>query len=136
MSENTREKIRQCNLGKKLSNETKEKISAKLRGRNRPDMAERLKNKNGESHPAFGSKRTDEHKQFLRELLENRRENGFTDGSKTILQFSKDGTFIREFLSSYEAVRVLNLKSNHISECCKSIRKTAHGYIWRYKEEI
>lgn len=52
--------------------------------------------------------------------------------SKPIIQFSKDGEFIRKWDSAMDAQRELGIKQGGISECCKEKRKTAGGYIWRY----
>ena len=55
--------------------------------------------------------------------------------SKPILQYSKSGDFIREWKSSAEVKRVLGIDNSHIIACCKGNRKSAGGYIWRYKEK-
>lgn len=52
--------------------------------------------------------------------------------SKPIIQFSKDGEFIRKWDSAMDAQRELGIKQGGIRECCKGKRKTAGGYIWRY----
>ena len=52
---------------------------------------------------------------------------------KKILQFDLTGNFIREYDSIKEA-KNLNNFSTHIGCCCKGIRKTANGFIWKYKE--
>lgn len=52
--------------------------------------------------------------------------------SKKILQFTKSGEFIREWLSAYEAHRELRISQGNICGCCNGIRKSAGGYIWRY----
>ena len=47
-----------------------------------------------------------------------------------ILQFSKDGTFVKEWPSVNEANRQLRIA--HICQCCKGRCKSAGGYVWRY----
>lgn len=54
--------------------------------------------------------------------------------SKPVLQFSLQGDLIAEFASSMDAERFINGKGRHISCCCRGVRKTAYGYIWRYKK--
>lgn len=54
---------------------------------------------------------------------------------KYILQYSLDGKFINEFSSIHDAKSVIGDNYKHITECCKGKRKTAGGYIWRYKKE-
>ena len=66
-----------------------------------------------------------------------RRQLSNTNGkcSKTVLQYSLDGTFIKEWKSTMDVERNLGLANSHISECCRNIIKTAYGYIWKYKKE-
>lgn len=56
------------------------------------------------------------------------------DCSKVILQYSIDGEFIREWPSGKEVQRQLDFAQTNISSCCLGKRKTAYGYIWKYKE--
>ena len=50
-----------------------------------------------------------------------------------ILQFSKDGTFIKEWPSATEAGRQLGIHHQNICCCLKGRYKTAGGFVWRYK---
>ena len=50
---------------------------------------------------------------------------------KPILQFDLDGNFIREWPSIIDVGIEL---SGHICDCAKGNRKSAYGYIWKYKE--
>ena len=50
--------------------------------------------------------------------------------SKPILQFSKDGTFVKEWPSLNEAGRQLGI--SNICSCLKGRKKSAGGYVWRY----
>lgn len=53
---------------------------------------------------------------------------------KPVLQFTKNGVFLKRFNSAAEASRELHFRNNsHISECCKHSRGTAYGYIWKYE---
>lgn len=49
-----------------------------------------------------------------------------------ILQFSKDGEFIKEWPSLNEAYRQLGIPTGSICKCLKGRYKSAGGYIWRY----
>lgn len=53
--------------------------------------------------------------------------------SKQVLQYSKDGKFIREFGSQLEANRETGVYNTNISSCCLGMAKTAGGYIWKFK---
>lgn len=55
--------------------------------------------------------------------------------NKSVLQFSKNGVFIKEFISLNQAERETNISSDTISRCCKGKLKTSGGYIWKYKEQ-
>ena len=48
-----------------------------------------------------------------------------------ILQFTKSGEFIKEWPSVNEAGRQLGI--SHICACLKGYRKSAGGFVWRYK---
>ena len=52
--------------------------------------------------------------------------------TKIILQYDLKGNFIKEWESMAEARRQTNI--SHICCCCKGQRKTAGGFIWKYKE--
>lgn len=56
--------------------------------------------------------------------------------SKKVLQFKPDGTFVKEWESIREIERMTGYSSGYISACCRNIRKTAYGYLWKYKKEI
>ena len=55
--------------------------------------------------------------------------------SRKILQYSKSGEFIREWQGALEVERVLGIDNSHINACCRGKRKSAGGFIWKYKEE-
>ena len=55
--------------------------------------------------------------------------------SKITFQYDLQDNFIKEWESVSEVARQLNINQKNISECCKGRRKTAGGYIWRYKED-
>lgn len=57
------------------------------------------------------------------------------DNNKSIpvYQYSTKGDFIAEFESARDAALKLGHTTyTHICQCCKNLRKTALGYIWRY----
>jgi hypothetical protein len=55
---------------------------------------------------------------------------------KRVLQYDKQGNFIREWESMAEAERVIGIYRQQICDCCRGYRgaKTAGGYIWKYKD--
>lgn len=54
--------------------------------------------------------------------------------SKSVLQYSLDGTFVNEWQSTHEVERQLGFANQHISKCCNGKRKTCGGYKWYYKQ--
>lgn len=55
--------------------------------------------------------------------------------SKKVLQYTLDGKFIDEYISTREAERKTKIPNQHIGQCCLGKRKTAGGYVWKYKGE-
>ena len=55
--------------------------------------------------------------------------------SCVVLQYDKEGNFIREWATMSEAEEYYNKNriSTNISSCCRNKCKTAYGYIWKYK---
>lgn len=58
------------------------------------------------------------------------------DQSKCVYQYTKDGEFIREWPSTKEVERDLGFANSYIGACCNGKRKTAYGYLWKYKEDV
>lgn len=54
--------------------------------------------------------------------------------SKIVLQYDKQMNFIKEWSSIKEVEISLGIKQGNISACCRGVRKSAGGYIWKYKE--
>ncbi len=52
-----------------------------------------------------------------------------------ILQIDPNGNLIGRFDSILTAATKTNVAKQNICKCCKGIRKTAGGYMWRYYEE-
>ena len=53
--------------------------------------------------------------------------------SKTILQYSLDEQFIKEWPSVSEIQRTLNYSRSFICQVCKNKYKQAYGFKWKYK---
>lgn len=52
--------------------------------------------------------------------------------SKPVIQYTKDGKFLKEFHSMQEAERQTGIPNGAICNVCQGKRKTAHGYKWAY----
>lgn len=53
---------------------------------------------------------------------------------KPVLQFDKSGNYIAEFESASAASLITGINLGNISQVCMNKRKTAGGYIWKYKD--
>ena len=53
--------------------------------------------------------------------------------SRKVLQFTKDGVFVRKWNSMIDVERELGRLSN-IAACCRGKRKTCGGFVWKYAE--
>ena len=60
--------------------------------------------------------------------------NSQKDKFKTILQYSLDGEFIKEWNSILSAEEKLEIWKQNICKVLKGKRITAGGFIWKYKE--
>lgn len=149
MSEEHRRKISEAmtgennpNFGKNLSEETRKKLSEAMGGENNP-----MYGMTGENSPFYGKHHTEETKKKLSEFHtgkhlsdETRRKMSDTRTgkiyapTKSVVQYSKDGEFIAEYPSIMEAERQTGCDKSSIISCCKGKRKSAGGYIWKYKE--
>lgn len=68
-------------------------------------------------------------RKITKEKLANRK-----DMSKPVEQYTLDGKFVKEYPSASEASRQTGISQGNISMCCRCERKSAGGYIWRYKD--
>jgi hypothetical protein len=65
------------------------------------------------------------------------RETGNGHIAKKIIQYSKDGVFIKEWNNINEILNYLGIKYNsHIYKCINGKVPYAYGYIWKYKEVL
>jgi len=68
--------------------------------------------------------------QFIEKSLNSKK-----DKYKSILQYSKNGKFIKEWVSIKEASNILKICCGNISAVLKKRRSYAGRYIWRYASE-
>lgn len=143
----------------KLSDEAKQKISESLKGRpmseltkqnltfkdhkhsleTRAIISEKAKEryKDPSKHPMYGKHHSEESKLKNSESRKGKCTGSEHPGSKIIQCFTKSGEFVKEFVCQGEACEWLgrDRRDNaQISKCCNGKAKTAHGYIWKFKE--
>lgn len=52
---------------------------------------------------------------------------------KSVFQYTKDNKFIAEYVSLIDAEKQTKIHRGNIRLCCQHKRKSAGGYIWKYK---
>jgi len=55
--------------------------------------------------------------------------------SKKVNQYDLNGKFIRQWECVRDVLRELKIDNTSIYKCCKGIRKTAGGFIWKYEKQ-
>lgn len=103
---------------KHLSSETKHKISIARMGM-RPSEETRKKMSEAQAGRVFSV----EHRQKLSKAF-----------SRPVAQLTIDGHIVNEFPSRTKATEQTGVNGSHISDCCNGKRKSAGGFVWRYKE--
>ena len=68
--------------------------------------------------------------------IKNKIYEGSKHSWKTILQFDKEGNFIKKWEKFAIIEKELSYKKTNICQVCKGNpkRKSAYGFIWKYKE--
>ena len=110
--------------GKNHSEEHKKKLSESHIGKH---YSEKTKKRMSESQ--IGKHRSEDTKKKISES----KMGNHNAPTKPIIQYTKDGEFIRELTSASEASRVLGICQSTITRCCQGIFKSAGGFVWRYK---
>lgn len=135
------QKISKANKGKKHSEKTKKYLSmikkgkpSKLKGTKKPQhIIDKIRNKN------LGKKRTEEVKQQMRirmtgkKMSESNKIKILNAKRRPVEMYSKDNILLKTYIDIKTAGVENNIHRGSITEVCKGNRKTAGGYIWRYK---
>jgi len=112
-SDEAKRKLREINLGRKLSEEHKKRIGESLKGRTvSQETREKIRLTN------IKTKTSPNYKQNKK--------------STTVIQYSMDGFLIAIWNSIKEAADTLNLSSSNIVNCCNNKRKSTGGFLWAY----
>ena len=132
VSEETRRKISESKTGIIFTEEHRKKLS---------------ESKTGEKHPMFGKHLSEDTKRKIsesktgiifteehRKKMSQANKGKIYAPTKSVIQYSKDGEFIAEYNSVMEASRYTGCDNSIICKCCKGKRKSAGGFIWKYKE--
>ena len=78
-------------------------------------------------------KMSSSHKGIKKSIIH--RQNISNAKKKVIQQYNMENVLINEFNCADDAVKSLNIKSSkHIRNCALGSKKSAYGYIWKYKK--
>ena len=115
-TEESKEKIRQARTGTKASKETREKMS---------------KQRTNSMSYFYGHYHSEESKIKMSEAKKG--EKSVT--ARPVVQLTKDGKFIKEWLYIKQASDELGILATNISYCCRHGGSSVGGFIWVYKDE-
>lgn len=126
-SEDTKKKLSEMRKGIKLSSDTRSKISKSKKGKS---LSEQHKIKISLAKTGKPSTRVEyKHSEKTREKLKQSHRLEV----KNILQYTKDGAFIKEWENQYQAAHYLNAYPNRIRRCAIGQIRSAYGFIWKHK---
>lgn len=116
--------------GKQLSAETRKKLSDAHKGKKLGPCSEERKRRIsqarvGKKHPHKGVPRSAE---CMAKII--------IKTQKAVLQYTKTGDFIAEYTSGKEAAETTGVSAQHISCVCRAKRKSAGGYVWKFKNNL
>ncbi len=133
LSEETKNKIRLAHIGMKYDRAFCEKQSALKKGN---------KNRLGQTQSKTCRKKISEKNKGRfsgeKNYFFNRRFCGSQHpNAKAVEKYDKDGNFIETKDCAEDFAKEMKLhNAAHITEVCRGQRRTAYGFIWRYKGEI
>lgn len=96
----------------------------------------------GSKNPLFGKHHSKETKEKMRQAALGRKgkphtEEGLRIRSIPILQYTREGEYIKEWFGAAEAAKQLGFASGeNIGHCLKGRAGAAYNYIWKYKKRI
>lgn len=121
----------EINKGWKLTDEQKNRVGDGHKGiKFTNERCERI------SNSLKGRKLSEEHIKAIKESHKGlkRKQESINKTKIPVLQFDVNMIFIKEWESAQDVKNELELSTcGNIGKCCKGERKTAFGYIWRYK---
>lgn len=71
----------------------------------------------------------------MRDIRTGKNKHGYNP-QKKVYQFTRQGKFLKDFVSSNEAKRKTGIDHGAICGCCRGLRKSAGGFIWRYSKKF
>jgi len=125
-TEATKEVLRQKNLGKIISEDSRKKMSDshKKQWENEEYRKKITEATKGKNNPHYGKKHSKEAKDRIGEL------NGIP-----IVQLDRDDTIIAEYRSAKMAEEITGINQVSIRKCCNNKQQTAGGFKWKNKND-
>lgn len=136
-------------IGGRHTEETKQRIGESNKGISRPKTPEQIKKLTGQKRSketklkmsmaakgkkiTWGDKISEVKQKNPYKYTKEDKEKMMNCGGIPILQFTKDGEFIKEFPSAKQAQRETGIKHDAIFHCLKGKSKTSGGFVWKYK---
>ena len=75
-----------------------------------------------------GVQKSEAHKQAISDAMKG-------VNAKKVIQYTKSGEFVREWESMTAIWQELGIAHSNICACCNSKRKSAGGFIWKFKQK-
>jgi group I intron endonuclease len=150
LSEETKQKLREAHIGRKASEETRQKMSESRKKDNNPmygkHHSEEIKKRISENNKGkTGHEITQEQRELLRNInlgktLSQAAKDKISQANKGNVPHNKNLQQVycveldKIYMSPSDAGKELHIRSDNIINCCKGIRKTCGGYHWQYFE--
>jgi len=110
-----RQRLSESNLGKKLSEETKRKISLSLIGK-------------------IGRNTGNKHSEETKKQISETKKGTLSWNATPVLQLTKDGELVKEWVSATAAAKELDLSQGNIWTAINGGRNTCGGFKWKIKK--
>lgn len=128
-----RKRQRETRLGKTQSESARLKMSLAKTGKPHP-ISEETRHKMQKGILLSNVRLRENDPERYKQLAHIRAERGRMQ-SKSVVQFTKDGSFVKTYPSTHAAERETKIRNGNISSCCNKHRKTAGGFIWVWESE-
>lgn len=128
--------IANSSLGVKRSKETKEKIRQANLGLEHPEWRNKIKSEaqGGDNHWTTKKDFSDKSKKKMSDSQKELYKNGYKHPNfRPVIQMDLEDNEIKEWESPAVASKELKIHKDAIGNCARGISKTSGGYKWKYK---
>lgn len=135
-SDQTRAKMSETHTARWAENtEGRQQASSRMKSRmSNPETKKRITDNLAKYRRKKGEwKQTEEGKLKIAEANKGKWLGEKSPCSKPVLQFTKDGEFIKKWANGGEAERAGVADRGNISSCCNGRMKSAGGFVWRFE---